>query len=168
MKENPWLNGCYELLEHGISHYLNDTEFDRRIAMITIDNAIELAIKTYISKNLRALNIKRKDFDNIKQDFSKLLNLLSKIASNKINEQELSSLEFNHELRNKLYHEGLGISVNREIVKKYAEEVISLISSLYDIDLGNLINKLEIFKHLEKIVILEKEWNRTGILMLLY
>lgn len=43
---------CYELLEHGMEHFLNGTEFDRRLAMICIDNALELAVKTYLSRNI--------------------------------------------------------------------------------------------------------------------
>ena len=134
MTQNPWLSGCYELLEHGIEHFLNDTEFDRRLAMISIDNALELAVKTYISRNLRVLNIKRKDYNNIKRNFSKLLSLILKVVPNKVSEQELSSIEHNHELRNNLYHEGIGISVNKEIVKSYTEEVIALISKLYEVN----------------------------------
>ena len=78
--QNPWLSGCYELLKHRIEPFLNDTEFDRRLLTIFIDNALELAVKTYISRNLRVLNIKRKDNNNITQDFSKLLSLLLKVV----------------------------------------------------------------------------------------
>lgn len=84
MVQNPWLGVCMELLEHGIKHFLNGTEFDRRLAMICIDNALELAIKTYISRNLRVLKIKLKDFNNLKQDFSKLLNLILEVVPDKI------------------------------------------------------------------------------------
>ena len=168
MTQNPWLSGCYELLEHGIEHFLKDTEFDRRLAMISIDNALELAVKTYISRNLRVLNIKRKDYNNIKRDFSKLLSLILKVAPNKINEQELSNIEHNHELRNNLYHEGIGISVNKEIVKSYSEEAISLISKLYEVDLGNLVKKLEIFRYIKKFKVLEKEWRRIELSMLMF
>jgi hypothetical protein len=50
--QNPWLSGCYELLKHRIEHFLNDTEFDRRLLMIFIDNALELAVKTYIYQEI--------------------------------------------------------------------------------------------------------------------
>jgi len=168
MEKNPWLSGCYELLDHGIGHFLKNTEFDRRLAMISIDNALELAIKAYISRNLRVFNIKRKDFNNIKRDFSKLLNLISKVASDKITEQELSSIEHNHELRNNLYHEGVGISVNKKIVKLYGEESISLISKLYEIDLSNLMDKLKIFKYAKKIKELDKLWRAIEVSMLIF
>ena len=50
--------------------------------MISIDNALELAVKTYISRNLRVLNIKRKDYNNNnKQDFSKFLSLFLKVVN---------------------------------------------------------------------------------------
>lgn len=166
MTQNPWLSGCYELLEHGIEHFLSDTEFDRRLAMISIDNALELAVKTYLSRNLRVLNIKRKDYNNIKRDFSKLLSLILKVASNKINEQELSSIEHNHELRNNLYHEGIGITVNKEIVKSYSEEVISLISKLYEVDLSNLVNKVGVFNYVRKFNILDTKWLGIRIFMM--
>ncbi len=168
MVVNPWLSGCMELLEHGIKHFLNDTEYDRREAMICIDNALELAIKTYISRNLRVLNIKRKDFNNLKQDFSKLLNLILKVIPDKISEIELSSIEHNHNLRNNLYHEGIGISINKEIVKSYGKESISLISKLYDVDLSNLIKRLEIERFIEKLKTLEKEWSRINLLILMF
>ncbi len=168
MTQNPWLSGCYELLEHGIEHFLNDTEFDRRLAMISIDNALELAVKTYISRNLRVLNIKRKDYNNIKRDFSKLLSFILRVVPNKVSEQELSSIEHNHELRNNLYHEGIGISVNKEIVKSYTEEAISLISKLYEVDLSNLVNKVGIFNFIKKFNILEKGWQRIKSSMLIF
>jgi len=168
MTQNPWLSGCYELLEHGIEHFLNDTEFDRRLAMISIDNALELAVKTYISRNLRVLNIKRKDYNNIKRDFSKLLSLILKVAPSKITEQELSSIEHNHELRNNLYHEGIGISVNKEIVKSYSEEAISLISKLYEVDLSYLVKKVGIFNFIKKFNVLENEWHRIELSMLIF
>lgn len=168
MTQNPWLSGCYELLEHGIEHFLKDSEFDRRLAMISIDNALELAVKTYISRNLRVLNIKRKDYNNIKRDFSKLLSLILKVAPNKINEQELSSIEHNHELRNNLYHEGIGISVNKEIVKLYSEEAISVISKLYEVDLSYLLKKVGIFNFIKKFKVLENEWQRIELSMLIF
>ena len=135
MIQNPWAKGIYELLEHGIDHFLNETDFDRRLAIISIDNALELAIKTYISRNLRVFNIKRKDFNNIKQDFSKLLDLLSRIAPDKINDNEISNIEYYHNLRNNLYHEGIGISVDKNIVKSYGEDIIRFISTLLEINL---------------------------------
>ena len=48
MTQRPWTSGPRELLDHAIGHLHNGGAFDYRIAMISIDNAVELAIKTYL------------------------------------------------------------------------------------------------------------------------
>ncbi len=48
MKLPAWARGPYELIEHAEGHYHGDTDVDRRIALIGFDNAIEVAITTYL------------------------------------------------------------------------------------------------------------------------
>ncbi len=43
MTAKPWTSGPKELLDHARSHLGSRTAFDCRIAMISIDNAVELA-----------------------------------------------------------------------------------------------------------------------------
>jgi len=52
-----WANGSLELLNHGLNHIKGGKEFDFKIAMISIDNSVELSIKTYLSKSRRSLNL---------------------------------------------------------------------------------------------------------------
>ncbi|MBC8445918.1 MAG: hypothetical protein H8D74_01830 [Chloroflexi bacterium] len=47
----PWAFGPFELLLHAETHLRNGEDFDRRIALISFDNAIEVAITTYLSLN---------------------------------------------------------------------------------------------------------------------
>ena len=47
----PWANGPFELLIHAEGHLINGDDFDRRIALISFDNAIEVAITTYLTLN---------------------------------------------------------------------------------------------------------------------
>jgi hypothetical protein len=47
----PWANGPFELLVHAEGHLINGGDFDRRIALISFDNAIEVAIMTYLTLN---------------------------------------------------------------------------------------------------------------------
>jgi hypothetical protein len=58
MTQRPWTSGPRELLDHAIGHLHNRGPFDYRIAMISIDNAVELAIKTYLGlpKRVRGLD----------------------------------------------------------------------------------------------------------------
>jgi len=48
MAPKPWTSGPKELLEHAVGHLAQSTAFDYRIAMISVDNAVELAIRTYL------------------------------------------------------------------------------------------------------------------------
>ena len=45
----PWAYGPFELLVHAELHLRGGEDFDRRIALISFDNAIEVAITAYLS-----------------------------------------------------------------------------------------------------------------------
>ena len=47
----PWASGPFELLIHAEGHLRNGDDFDRRIALISFDNAIEVAVATYLTLN---------------------------------------------------------------------------------------------------------------------
>lgn len=45
----PWTNGPFELIRHAEEHWLNGEDFDRRIALISFADAIEVAVTTYLT-----------------------------------------------------------------------------------------------------------------------
>lgn len=45
----PWAYGPFEVLLHAETHYRSGEDLDRRIAIIGFDNAIEVAITTYLN-----------------------------------------------------------------------------------------------------------------------
>lgn len=45
----PWAYGPFEILLHAEMHYRGTEDFDRRISMIGFDNAIEVAVTTYLN-----------------------------------------------------------------------------------------------------------------------
>jgi hypothetical protein len=45
----PWALGPFEILLHAETHFRQGEDLDRRIAIVGFDNAIELAIHTYLS-----------------------------------------------------------------------------------------------------------------------
>src|SRR5438128_8915645 len=45
----PWAKGPFELLVHAEGHLVDGEDFDRRMALISFDNAIEVAITTYLT-----------------------------------------------------------------------------------------------------------------------
>lgn len=45
---SPWASGPGEILRHGLGLLDDDSDVNRRLAMIAIDNAVKLMIKTYL------------------------------------------------------------------------------------------------------------------------
>lgn len=60
----PWVRAPFEVLLHAEMHYRQDEDFDRRIAMIGFDNAIEFAIATYLT--LKPIHRGGKSYDGNK------------------------------------------------------------------------------------------------------
>ena len=132
MAEKIWTKGLKELLNHGIEHLDRGNNFDLRIAMISIDNAVELAMKTYFAKNKRVLNIARKNFKTTRNvAFPKLLETFTNFAPDKISKEELDKIEYFHIIRNNLYHEGNGFTVEVHFVEEYAKIAENLIFALF-------------------------------------
>ena len=140
MVDNIWINGPLELIQHGFSHIQKENDFDLRIAMISIDNAAELAIKTYLALNKRSLSIDYKRYKESIQRFPVMLNLLQEFIPNKISNEELDGIEMFHNLRNNLYHQGNGITVQLNAVNQYLVIVKDLISRLFDVEIEDKIN----------------------------
>jgi len=134
--EKPWITGPKELLLHGIYHINQSSDFDIRMGMICIDNSVELMIKTYLGLPKRVTNIQglsRAKYNEIVQSFPKLLDALEEYCPGKLNGIDLGDIEWFHRLRNELYHNGNGITVEKTKVLIYAEIAKNLFLNLYDI-----------------------------------
>jgi hypothetical protein len=132
-KNQPWASGPGEILQHGVNLLQKDTGTNRRLAMLSIDNAVELMIKTYLSlpKGVNELSLSRKEFDDIRESFPKLLEALEKQAGKKLEGIEPALIEWYHRLRNELYHQGNGLTVEKDSVIVYAELAQLLFQRLF-------------------------------------
>lgn len=133
----PWISGPEELLKHAIDHMLNGSAFDFRVALISIDNSVELMIKTYLGLPKRIRKTEgpsRKQLNDSSFSFPDLLDLLEKYASDKIDNIELGDIEWYHRLRNTLYHEGNGITVDKDKVDGYLQIATILYNILFEED----------------------------------
>ena len=131
---NPWTDGPRELIQHALDHLTLGGDFDRRIAMISVDNAVELMIKTYLGLPERARGFKgpgRKELETASESFPGLLDLLQNHAAHKITGLSLDDIEWYHRLRNQLYHSGNGLTVEVSKVETYSQLAISLFESLF-------------------------------------
>ena len=131
----PWTSGAKELLSHGLQLLKEDTDVNRRLAMISIDNAVEIMMRAYFRISVDITGIPYKDkhkYDDKKVGFHALLKGIKELAPDKLLGIESSNLQWYHNLRNTLYHEGNGISVERQKVIQYAEIAKALYDNLFD------------------------------------
>ena len=134
--EKTWASGALELLKHAEEHINKGEAFDQRIAFISIDNSVETAIRTFIFMPFSLSDVKFsfKEKDEIGNSFPKMVNLLSEKASSKISGIELFDIEFYHRLRNQLYHEGTGLSVDKNHLEAYRTIGKLLLKNLFQIE----------------------------------
>jgi hypothetical protein len=131
---NPWTDGPRELIQHAADHLRLAGDFDRRIAMISVDNAVELMIKTYLGLPERTRRSKgpgRKELEAASESFPDLLDLLNTHAASKITGLSLDDIEWYHRLRNQLYHSGNGITVEQSKVETYFQLALTLFENLF-------------------------------------
>lgn len=119
--KSTWASGAIELLKHADSHIDLSTAFDKRIAFISIDNCVETIIRTYISlPNAKSgIKVKKQELDEAGNGFPQLLSLLFKYTPEKLVGIDAVDIEHYHRIRNKLYHDGTGLSVDDEYLIAY-------------------------------------------------
>ncbi|MGD0252074.1 MAG: hypothetical protein ABSC01_05205 [Verrucomicrobiota bacterium] len=120
-------------MKHGLKLLQDDSDTNRRLAMISIDNAVELMVKTFLGlpKRITGLTISRSEYQEISESFPKLLDALEKHATDKLTGIDLGEIEWYHRLRNQLYHQGNGLTVERNKVEVYARLANSLFENLF-------------------------------------
>jgi len=136
MDIKPWTSGPKELLSHAVLHMKNGQAFDYRIAMISIDNAVELSIKTYLQlpKRIRGTEgPSRKEIQDKGSSFPDLLDLLEHYGEDKLDGISLGDIEVYHRLRNTLYHDGNGVTVDPVHVDGYLQVAQILVKGLLGI-----------------------------------
>jgi hypothetical protein len=102
--------------------------------MVSIDNAVELTIKTFLGLPERVRGYKgptRKVLEEASESFPALLDLLETHASQLIVGLNLGDIDWYHRLRNQLYHSGNGITVDSSKVEIYLQLATSLFQSLF-------------------------------------
>lgn len=134
----PWARGPFELLVHAEGHLLGGDDFDRRIALISFDNTIEVAITTYLTLN----PIQRGNRNYAKADIEKwLANYYAKLdffeeelATRGITwEVEKSHIIWTHDHRNEQYHSGHKGTPEKRDLALIRKAALWVFSVLYDV-----------------------------------
>lgn len=138
MSLHPWAEGPFELILHGEIHYRAGEDFDRRMALISFDNSIEVSITTYLSLNpiLRGgVAFETEEVVRWSRNFHTKLDFFEyECNRRKISiSVERTHVIWYHDLRNKQYHEGRPAAPNRRDLEGLRSAAISVFSVLFDV-----------------------------------
>lgn len=143
MQTKPWMEGPLELLNHAIGHLESGSSFDNRIAMISVDVAVESMIKSYLTMPATVRGTKhvsREEYQKITKSFhSLLLGLVTHLPNKKRYKDEISDIEWYHTIRNELYHSGIDVTIDKQKVETYLEIAKSLFSDLFKVKIDDYI-----------------------------
>jgi hypothetical protein len=131
--EKTWVSGALELLRHADSHIDLDSAFDKRVAFISIDNCVEVCIRTFLSLPISksSVNVPRAEIEAAANSFPKLLGLLFTHAPDRLSGLDADDIEHYHRIRNTLYHDGTGLSVDEQYLKAYRSIAEILLHNLF-------------------------------------
>jgi hypothetical protein len=156
--ERTWASGAIELFRHADSHIHLETAFDRRIAFISIDNSVETSIRAFLSlpKNRSGISVSRDKLEAVENSFPGLLALLWAHAASRLTGIDDADIEHYHRIRNKLYHDGTGLSVDLQYLLAYRQIAVLLLKNLFGVDLG----EPQPVPTLERLILL---WNQIEV-----
>jgi len=132
MSHTTWMIGPLELIKFALEQIHNSSDVSRRIALIHIDNAVEIMLRVFATVPQRdgGLGIPQKDVPN---NFPELLKLIGDRVPDRFNGVSLTELERCHRMRNSLYHEWDGTTVNRSVLDIHAKNVRALFENLFSV-----------------------------------
>jgi hypothetical protein len=107
----PWTDGPFELLVHAEMHLRSGEDFDRRLALISFDNAIEVAVTTFITLHpiqRGGKRYKKEDVEKWLENYHSRLDFLETELKAQGQEWivERSHIVWAHAQRNEQYHAG--------------------------------------------------------------
>jgi hypothetical protein len=107
----PWTDGPFELLVHAEMHLRAGGDFDRRIALISFDNSVEVAITTFLTLHPIQRNgktYKRDDVEKWLGNYHSRLDFLESELATLGKEWivERTHIVWAHAQRNEQYHAG--------------------------------------------------------------
>ena len=153
--EKTWASGALELLQHAYSHIERKSAFDKRMAFISIDNCVEVSIRTFLAlpHSISDIKVSKSEFDAVCESFPKLVALLKARAPDRLSGlDDIADIEHYHRIRNILYHNGTGLSVDEEYLLAYRGIAEILVENLF----GTIPTRYESTPSLEALI---RDWN---------
>jgi hypothetical protein len=135
--EDPWQVTPSLLIAHAMKHAKENSDFDKQMAYLIIDIGVETIFKVFLANNAY------KEYKNLQEEakknlsevrFYKLLESVKQTASKKLQGINIDQLNYFHEKRNQIYHQGDGVAPTQENLGRYLELAQKLIKVLIDVD----------------------------------
>ncbi|CRQ54211.1 hypothetical protein PAERUG_E15_London_28_01_14_03987 [Pseudomonas aeruginosa] len=142
----PWVHGPVDLLRHGEEHRQGSRDFDRRIALISFDNAIEMAVVTFLDLNPAqrgGLIYRQDEVTHWKRNFHTKLEFIERFANTKGSPMMVQRDEmiYYHSLRNDLYHGGNGTVPALHAIEGARSAAFWVVTLLFDVDAEPLLSE---------------------------
>lgn len=143
----PWALGPFEIILHAEMHYRNGEDFDRRVSIVGFDNAIEVAIHTYL--NLHPIQRQNRryskaDVEKWLDNFHTQIEFFESEVQNRGVAMVCDKAKFiwYHEVRNGQYHIGGATIPQARELDAIREAALWVFSVLFDVpDMASLLEQ---------------------------
>ncbi|MDP2594826.1 hypothetical protein [Alteromonas stellipolaris] len=159
-----WQKAPVKIVTEAILHARKKNEEDNLIAFLLLDTGAEMLLKTYLGLPKKVTGTKTSEDDRynlIRKGFHEVVEGVRNSRQG-INANELARVEFFHGIRNRLYHQGNGLTVQRVHLEEYTSVIKTLFKQLLKIDLDAHLERFSLTKEeSERISMLKEDVNKS-------
>ena len=133
----PWVYGPFELLLHAELHFRAGEDFDRRMSMISFDNAIEVSVTTYLNLHPRlrgGRTYRNVDVETWLANYHTKVDFFFQecIARSVLVLTQHDEVIWFHEVRNGQYHSGRATIPQRRELEGVRAAAVEIFSVLFE------------------------------------
>jgi len=131
--EHPWQAAPTEIISHALDHLNRASDLDHRIAFLLLDVGVETLLKIFLQlpndvTGVEMSYTKRREYTE--GSFNDLVTGVQQVAADRLGGVDLLHVNYYHSIRNKLYHEGNGVTVHVAQAEAYALVAVQLLDRL--------------------------------------
>lgn len=148
LRTHPWQDGPAELIAHGLQHMLQNREdFDRRMAFLLFDLGVETLLKTFLLLDTNASGAAgshtARSNAATSEKFHEIVEGTRIASQGRLSDADAQHILHYHDIRNRIYHRGNGITVPEHHVREYGTLAVHLLHALLNIDLARMMEEPE-------------------------
>ena len=162
----PWSRGPFELLVHAEIHLREGADFDRRLALIGFDNAIEVAIASYLALHpvqRGGREYQKADIEKWSNNYHTKLGFLEKESTDRSHTLAVPKAEiiYYHRIRNDQYHAGSSTVPQEQDLKEIRKAAMDIFAMLFDVTDIELLLGTQVLAKMNEETEVVRERNRT-------